>query len=127
MSLFIFGLNSLILYWDNMAKKDLQRIKAEGYLHVEDRNMDKIKPLSDDYEKLSRIYTLLKGYQYEIIIKDTELDEEYSLEDLFDGKNQDQVDYLFKDCLRIQVASQMQDNYNLIKKWAYNDKPDFDI
>jgi hypothetical protein len=110
-----------------MAKKDLQRIKSEGYLHVEHRNMDKIKPLADDYEKLSRIYTLLKGYQYEIIIKDTELDEEYSLEDLFDGRNQDQVDYLFKDCLRIQVASQMQDNYNLIKKWAYNDKPDFNI
>ena len=50
MSLFIFGLNSLILYWDNMAKKDLQRIDAEGYLHVEDRNMDKIKPLADVYE-----------------------------------------------------------------------------
>jgi hypothetical protein len=110
-----------------MAKKDLQRIDAEGYLHVEDRNMDKIKPLTDDYEKLSRIYTLLQEHQYEIIIKDTELDEEISLEDLFDGKNQDHVDYLFKDCLRIQVASQMQDNYNLIKKWAYNDKPDFDI
>jgi len=108
-----------------MAKKDLQRIDAEGYLHVEDRNMDKIKPLSDDYEKLSRIYTLLKGCQYEIIIKDTELDEEYSLEDLFDGKNQDDVDFLFKHCLRVQVAMQMQDNYNLIKKWAYNDKPDF--
>jgi len=124
-----------------MAKKDLQRINVEGYLHVEDRNMDKIKPLADDYEKLSRIYTLLNGYQkenlkeklikesygYEIIIKDTELDEEYSLEDLFDGKNQEDVDFLFKDCLRIQVASQMRDNYNLIKKWAYNDKPDFDI
>jgi hypothetical protein len=110
-----------------MAKKDLQRIDAEGYLNVEDRNMDKIKPLTDDYEKLSRIYTLLQEHQYEIIIKDTELDEEISLEDLFDGKNQDQVDYLFKDCLGIQVASQMQDNYNLIKKWAYNDKPDFDI
>jgi len=110
-----------------MAKKDLQRIEAEHYLHVEDRNMDKIKPLCDDYQKLSRIYTLLKGYQYEIIIKDTELDEEYSLEDLFDGKNQKDVDFLFKNCLRIDVASQMQDNYNLIKKWAYNDKPDFNI
>jgi len=110
-----------------MAKKNLQRIKSEGYLHVEDRNMDKIKPLSDDYEKLSRIYTLLKGYQYEIIIKDTELDGEYSLEDLFDGKNQEDVDFLFKECLRVRVSSQMQNNYNLIKKWAYNDKPDFDI
>jgi len=110
-----------------MAKKDLQRIDAEGYLHVEDKNMDKIKPLADVYEKLSRIYTLLKGHQYEIIIKDTELDEEYSLEDLFDEKNKEDVDYLFKDCLRADVASQMQDNYNSIKKWAYNDKPDFNI
>jgi hypothetical protein len=108
-----------------MAKKDLQRIKAEGYLHLEDRNMDKIKPLADDYEKLSRIYTILKKNEYEIIIKDTDLDEEYSLEDLFDGRNQENVDHLFRDCLRVMIASQMQDNYNLIKKWAYNDKPDF--
>ena len=110
-----------------MAKKDLQRIKAEGYLHVEDRNMDKIKPLTDDYEKLSRIYTILKENKYEIIIKDTEFDEKYNLEDLFNKKNSEDVDYFFKDCLRADVASQMQDNYNLIKKWAYNDKPDFDI
>lgn len=108
-----------------MAKKDLQKIKAAHYLHVEDRNMDKIKPLADDYEKLSRIYTILEQNKYEVIIKDTELDEEYNLEGLFDGKNEKELDYVFKDILRVNVSCQMQDNYNLIKKWAYNDKPDF--
>ena len=102
-----------------MAKKDLQRIDAEGYLHVEDRNMDFIKLLADRYEKLTRLHALFNEDKHELLIKDKVLDEEYDLHYLFNKEH--------KGDLQCIIFFQMKDCYNLIKEWINNDKPDFDI
>jgi hypothetical protein len=100
-----------------MAKKDLQRIDAKGYLHVEDRNMDFIKLLADRYEKLTRLYALFEGDKHELLIEDKELDEKYDLHYLFNKER--------KGDLQCIISFQMRDCYNLIKEWIDNDKPDF--
>ena len=116
-----------------MAKKikekkiDLQKIEAHPYLHVQDRNMENIKSLADDYEKLKEIYNLLKKNKYEAIIKDEDNEFiEFNLGDInFNGDNEDKIDFLFRNVLIDSVSKQMQDNYDEIKQWIENDKPDF--
>jgi hypothetical protein len=102
-----------------IQKKDLnlQSIKAENYLHVQDRNMDYIKILADKYENLSRLYTLSKDNFNKVIFKDEELNEEYDLNYLF---NKDGLGMF-----QFMLSRQMNSYYDEIKQWIENDKPDF--
>ncbi len=108
-------------------KIDLQKIEAHPYLHVQDRNMESIKSLADDYEKLREIYNLLKKNKYEAIIKDEDNEfTEFNLEDInFNGDNKYKIDFLFRNVLIDSISKQMQDNYDEIKQWVENNKPDF--
>ena len=102
-----------------IQKKDLnlQSIKAENYLHVQDRNMDYIKILADKYENLSRLYTLSKDNFNKVIFKDEELNEEYDLNYLFNKDGIGMFQFL--------LTRQMNSYYDEIKQWIENNKPDF--